>query len=382
MAVIFTYVLFDGDKDARRFAWNMAENYVTEYDTFVTYCKRAGEIRNYKRNNNSTFYQALSSIKFDGNTSDQMKEEIAKAKQILNGEPRSDGKPWKEIIIEAEKYAFFKGAIRFLFTDGDGKPKWDDFDTKWGNAQKYFDKNGVKDDKKVLLTKSLVIQCDNWREQLYDKQIFNPNAITWKWILTAKNWIVPVHNILLASNINDIDATDKNNNENVKKFITPIIKDLPFDYFINHEPDGRFYLLLGSRLCFYKPHGRDMATLDWNDWHRNEILSSLLKSKKITTDAQIGNSEFFWGLNVNFKYYYNNKDYFFQWWGTPNEKEPDVYLMKDDWNDYKKRPNPITDKDTNEAEYYCFRVDGNDDVDKFKEHLDELIKKVKNSAPF
>ncbi|MBE6339315.1 MAG: DUF262 domain-containing protein [Bacteroidales bacterium] len=299
---------------------------------------------------------------------EQVAEEIAKAKQILNGGQRTDGKTWEEIIIEAERYAFFKGAIRFLFTQKDIGDDWDDFDTKWNNAQKYFDENGVKNDIKVLLTKSLVIQCNNWNKQLYDKQIFNPNARTWKWILTVRTWIVPIHNILRASNINDIGATNEKNDENVKKFITPIIKDLPFDYFINNEPNGRFRWL-GPRLCFYKPHGRDMATLDWENWHRNKILSSLLGS--ITTGTRMGDSNFFWGRDINFKY----KDYFFQWYGNPNENELDVYLMENDWEYYKKRPNPTSDKGTDEDIYYCFRVtpDMESNTSLFIEELDRLI---------
>lgn len=305
---------------------------------------------------------------------EQVVEEIAKAKQILNGEQRSDGKTWEEVTIEAENYAFFKGAIRFLFTDGEffkggeANLNWCEFDTKWGNAQKYFDENGVKDDKKVLLTKSLVIQCDNWIGQLYDKQIFNPNANTWKLILTAKNWIVPVHNILLAININDISATNENNDEKVKEFITPILKDLPFDYFIDNEPDGRFRWL-GPRLCFYKPYGRNMATLDWENWHRNKILSSLLES--ITTGAQMGDSNLFWGWNIKFSY----KDNYFQWYGNPNEKKLDVYLMEDNRGEYKKRPNPTSDKGTDEDIYYCFRVtkDMECDTSKFIEALNKLI---------
>jgi hypothetical protein len=305
---------------------------------------------------------------------EQVAEEIVKAKQILYGAPRSEGKSWEEIIIKAENYAFFKGAIRFLFTDCEANVNWCEFDTKWGNAQEYFDENGVKDDKKVFLTKSLIIQCDNWIEQLYDKQIFNPNANTWKWILTAKNWIIPVHNILLASNLNNICATNENNDEKIKEFITPIIKDLPFDYFINNEPNGRFRWL-GPRLCFYKPYGRDMATLDWENWHRNKILSSLLES--ITTGAQMGDSNLFWGWNIKFSY----KNNYFQWYGNPNEKELDVYLMENDWADYKKRPNPTSDKGTDEDIYYCFRVtkDMESDPSKFTDALDELIKKLQIS---
>ncbi len=369
LAVIFSYVLFDGDESAMRFAWNMAENTVSGYDNFIAYCKRMKEISDiYKKERN--IYKVLVDSKFD-NTSEQLKEEIAKAKQILIGEQRSDGKAWEEIIIEAEKYAFFKGAIRFLFTDRYENPNWCIFDTKWQNAKEYFDEGGVKDDKKVFLTKSLVIQCDNWIEQLYDKQIFNPNANTWKWVLTAKNWIIPVHNILMANNINDIGATNENNDEKVKEFITPIIKDLPFDYFINNEPNGRFRWL-GPRLCFYKPYGRDMATLDWENWHRNEILSSLLES--INTEAQMGDSNLFWGWNIKFSY----KNNYFQWYGNPNEKELDVYLMENNWADYKKRPNPTSDKGTDEDIYYCFRVtkDMENDTSQFMNALNKLIEQL------
>ena len=142
LAVVFTYVLFNGDEAVTRFAWNMAENYVTGYDTFVTYCKRAREIHKFKCSNNVTFHQTLSSIEFVGNTSDQMKEEIAKAKQILNKDCelckkycKNENQTWEDAIKEAESYAFFKGAIRFLFIDGEGNINWCDFDTKWANAK-------------------------------------------------------------------------------------------------------------------------------------------------------------------------------------------------------------------------------------------------------
>ena len=368
---IFNNVLF---KRWMRVVWNIVENSGIETISAMIGAMRlidelsegAHDIYNFLSNSQ---LQVKSQF-----AKDQVVEEIAKAKQILIGEQRSDGKAWEEIIIEAEKYAFFKGAIRFLFTDRYGNPNWCIFDTKWQNAKEYFDEGGVKDDKKVFLTKSLVIQCDNWIEQLYDKQIFNPNANTWKWVLTAKNWIVPVHNILMANNINDIGATNENNDEKVKEFITPIIKDLPFDYFINNEPNGRFRWL-GPRLCFYKPYGRDMATLDWENWHRNEILSSLLES--INTEAQMGDSNLFWGWNIKFSY----KNNYFQWYGNPNEKKLDVYLMEKDWADYKKRPNPTSDKCTDEDNYYCFRVteDMKSNPLKFRDALNKLIEQLQKS---
>lgn len=89
----------------------------------------------------------LSATSFD----ERCKEEIAKAKQILGEDGKlrlyvgihqkeddSNYQTWEELIIDAEKHAFFKGAIRFLFINGNEKPFWDDFDTKWDNAKAYI----------------------------------------------------------------------------------------------------------------------------------------------------------------------------------------------------------------------------------------------------
>ena len=37
------------------------------------------------------------------------------------------GKTWKQVIDQIEREIFFKGAIRFLFTNGNGKVDWKDF---------------------------------------------------------------------------------------------------------------------------------------------------------------------------------------------------------------------------------------------------------------
>ena len=311
----------------------------------------------------ANYEEKLSDSEFDK----QCKEEIVKARQILNEEKRPDGKTWEELIIEAERFAFFEGSIRFLFRDGKGKlTDWENFDTKWENVQNYFDKNGVKDSYKVELTKKLVIQCDDWKEQLYDKQVFNPNGSTWKWILCSKNWSAPVNSIL-TKNLEDIACTSTNTDKNVAKYITPLLNDLPYEWMIKKIPTGRFRWI-DNRIAYYKPYGREFMLFDWENFKRNEILIKLIEEKVIETDKRIQDSNFFKDWNINFKY--NN--HFFQWWGSPNNKELDVYLMEDEWNDYKKRLNPTSGKGTDEDEYYCFRVTGND-VDDFKRQLDTLI---------
>lgn len=385
LAIIFTYVLFDGDKDAMRFAWNMAENYVSEYDNFVTYCKRAGEIYKFKCNKNITFCKALSDVVFDGNTSDQLKEEIAKAKQILNREQRSDGKTWKEIIIEAEKYAFFKGAIRFLFTKKDIGDDWEHFDAKWANAQEYFDKYGVKDgtenDKlyksNALLMKSLLANCDDFGKKIWWHFDFSNDAIRWKRILTSGNWRNAVDTIM------GMGVTTETTRKSIAAISEPyiyiknIVDDGLMDYVCN-EMSGAWI-----RNTYHGYHAIWISGDPASQVVLNPILSELQFEGKISyrntegRDSTIPNCRYYrcFDKNVDFKYKLNDKYYYFKWWGNPNETELDVYLTEDNWNDYEKRPNPTTDKNTEEDTYYCFGVtkEMEEEVSIFTDALDKLI---------
>jgi hypothetical protein len=399
LSVIFTYTLFDGDESAMRFAWNMAENYVSEYDNFVTYCKRAGEIGIYKRNNNLSFYQALSSIKFDGNTSDQMEEEIAKAKQILDEnetlrkyegsckkEDDSDYQTWEEIIIDAEKYAFFNGAIRFLFTKKDIGDDWNNFETKWGNAQKYFYENGVKKDTsyrdKALLMKSLLANCDNFWGKIWWHFEFSNDAIRWKRILTSNNWIAAV-DAIMGTEITDV-VTSKFIDEINDPYIKNIVDDGLMNYVCN-EMSGAWI----RNIPYYNYQAIWINGRPNNRVDLNPILSKLQFEGKISyrntegRDSTIPNCRYYrcFDKNVDFKYKFNDKYYYFNWWGNPNETKLDVYLAEDNWNGYKKRPNPTSDKGTDEDRYYCFRVtkDMESDPSKFTDALDELIKKLQIS---
>ena len=374
LAIIITYVLFDGDKNAMRFAWNMAENYVTEYDTFVTYCKRAGEISNFKRNKKITFYQALSSTDFVGNTSDQMKEEIAKAKQILFGEPRSDGKLWEEIITLAETSAFFKGAIRFLFTKEDIGDDWEHFDIKWINAQEYFDKNGVKDGKEkyksnAILMKSLLANCDDFWHKIWWHFEFSNDANRWKRILTSGNWRNAVDAIMCK------EVTTETTRESIVAISEPYIKDIIDDGLMD-------YVCTNVSGAWIRRTYHDYYAI-WQSGYPslqivlNPILAQLKSDEIIdySNKNSIENCRYYKCVdkNVDFKYKYNNKDYFFQWWGNPNEKKLDVYLMENDWLDYKKSPNPTNDKCTDEDKYYCFLVDAGMTKDIFTNKLECII---------
>ena len=372
LAVIFTYVLFEGDKDAMRFAWNMAENYVTEYDTFVTYCKRAGEIHAFKRNNNVTFYKALYSTKFVGNTSDQMKEEITKAKQILCGEPRSDGKSWEEIVTKAEISAFFKGAIRFLFTKEDIGDDWDHFDTKWINAQEYFDKNGVKDENEkfksnAILMKSLLANCDDFWHKIWWHFEFSNNANQWKRILTSVNWRNAVDAIMCKEVT--AETTGKSIDDISEPYIKNIVDDGLMDYVCKYMPGAWI------RGTYHNYHAIWQSGYPSLQIVLNPILAQLKSDKIIdySDKNSIENCRYYKCVDKSVDFEYNN--HIFRWWGNPNATELDVYLMEDNMGKYKKRPNPTSDKGTDDDKYYCFRVteDMETDTSLFTKQLDCLI---------
>lgn len=310
---------------------------------------------------------------------DQIAEEIAKAKQILgkDGELRKyngyckkedghDYQTWEEIIIGAENYAFFKGAIRFLFQNAEGKVTedgWDLFDNKLKNAKEYFDENGVKCKYKVELTKKLVIQCNDWWSQLYDKQIFNSNASTWKWLLCSANWDCQIHNILTME-LEQIQPVDFNTDSNIKQYFTPLLNELPFEWMIKNIPEGRFRWS-GPRLAYYKPYGREYILFDWHDFKRRKILSSI---EEINADNhKIINSCFYWGWDIQFLYKENK----FQWLGNN-------YVRMIENFDRCEPKIKDESKDKPEEKWYCFCAD-NIDTDNFTAKLNGLIEDYNKS---
>ena len=89
---------------------------------------------------NSLYYYNEKNLS-DSDFDERCKEEIEKARKILDefGNLRKyDGKnydTWEELISEAENYAFFNGAIRFLFRESDSYKDWSNFYAKWNNAK-------------------------------------------------------------------------------------------------------------------------------------------------------------------------------------------------------------------------------------------------------
>lgn len=295
-------------------------------------------------------YSSLRDLKIKGQEigksefDERCKEEIEKADKIIID------KTWEKCIIKAEKYFFFKGTIRFLFrNEEEEKVDWSEFFKKWKQAKKYFDNNGIKEDpnkvnkedpNKVKLTKALVLQCEDAR-QIYEKQIFNPNASTWLWILSSKDYQKAVHNILTSDNI-DCDCEEFTIFEWKKQSGDTILvkldlNNLPYEEMINKIPEGRFrYNYDIQKLGYYKKNQR-------LNKERDDILCELHKNGKINFNNEC--TKFVWGGDFDFTY----KEKSFRW-----KSDNNVCLID---NEDKK-----------------FEVDDKINKDNFTQKLGELLK--------
>ena len=203
----------------KRVIWNLAENTneSSDLNSFVGVMKMIGKLAEgcldiyaYLENNADVL---MNNFKFD-----QLKEEIDKAKQI-----NSLSSPDKETIIRAEQYAFFNGAIRFLYRNENGEEKWDGFAKKLENAQSYFENDGLKESEYPNRNKILISYCSRWDEQLKRRYLFGKKAENWRSILLDQNLCNPVHHLLSDNKSNQSIQID--NCEWLKNVITIIVNN-------------------------------------------------------------------------------------------------------------------------------------------------------------
>lgn len=363
-------------KDWMHFVWNMVENSYLDSEQSV------GAIRFFdtrlnmlqKIENNEAPDQAcdniidyLSGIDVEQMKSDvfgrrQLLEEIAKAKQI------KQNPDWKNRIHEAEKAAFFKGAIAFLFNNEKGETDWSNFDTKWKIAQKLFDKDGVKADKTVEAMQTLYSYCDDWGSQFWwNAKIFNGKASTWKEQILTKVagdnkyvYAKPVHYLLLM-------GAEPSKERKEDRRLRLLSSNSLIEHLVRENPKGQdMYIRYPHDSLYYC--GKKFGVMLYYE-SRDKCLNELLKNNKIKLLAgqnekiSIKNDDgnevdaVFWGdLNINFDYYPENaKPLHLQWYQGGSSTEYEIYLMNEDWA-YKMRPTPLEDEKGDRKRYYCFNL--------------------------
>lgn len=261
------------------------------------------------------FYIVISECnleKLTGFNSEQIFEEMAKAKQITRKAE------CEENFRKAEEFAFFKGAIRFLFRDENGKlSDFANYETKKENAKKYFDENGVKDETEkyasdVILLRAFISHLEAIPE---NECIFDNEASSWKNILLKESYSQVVNDILLGN----VEQKNSNNSEIER---------------LCNDKNLLKYLISEGFKCCRKRWIHNHYALYPNGWsngifldckERDNLLHSLEKEGQITIEKGSGQAfdDFIFGWYVVFKLCKNDEKLCFQWY--PNGT---IYLLK------------------------------------------------------
>ena len=262
---------------------------------------------------------------------EQLQEEIDKAVQICCPDEDSvlPDRPegwegewnWETAIIAAENHAFFDGAIRFLFRDADGKTDWRDFGTKWTNAQKIFDVNGLTDDYQegAKANRIILSYCDRWMDQIQsytynDKYIFGYGKDVWRNNILLKSgglYAKPIHHLLMGDEINkNLHLTDSDSfrDSAIKKLVNNDIIAKAYSKFNSSEDIYVRWIHDGFAL-----YPRNKVGIMISRDNRDEILNNLIDEGKIKLcyeNCRINSdTPMFFGWDVWFEY----EDYYFRW---------------------------------------------------------------------
>ena len=278
-------------------------------------------------------------------SSEQLLEEKEKAKQILKPqEAKLPEKPndwneekawdWEASIIEAEGYAFFNGAIRFLFRNKNGEWDWNGFSKKWENSQVLFGENGLYKNKTVLLH-YFISKFTQW--DLFWGITFDNAPSSWRSSLLHTKWNGPVDEILRSSNF----EVEPNYHSTFEGKQNAVQEELVTSTLLDHIEKGCHLNCRNDDIYILYPYN---AKADWKKYiianNRNKILSSLYGGRidspnkqtgKIYTNQKIEGCNFFWGWDIHFVYLLNDAEYEFRWqhWNYIDMYEGDKKLYED-----------------------------------------------------
>ncbi len=332
---------------------NLVANSQIDGNIFNKICKTINQIAN------ADIYLYLANGgKLNTFDNGQIEEEIAKAKQIITG-----GSVWESKIIEAEKYSFFKGAIRFLFTKESIGDDWDDFNRKWNNAKAYFKEilepnmsamNKAFDNAELLKALISRFSPENFWKLLWhnSKGVFNNNDEAWRYYLLNDNIVRPIYQLMVGErNILEL----KPSQDFAQNTIYQLSNTKLLDFVIQKIPKSWIYQYHGHKAIYPSAKG---VFLDSGIRDRVLINDMIM----LNNEDKVPGTNFLYGSNIFFQY---KQQYYFIYYSNNT-----VCLMNDNWEGKKLKNQE--NSDTPENNFY-FPVDEKETEEFFLHKLDCLI---------
>lgn len=350
----------DGDDDAlrnwMRVVWNIVENAnINTIPSMIGCLKLVNELA--EHSHNILAFLSNPDIKILSDFADeQVREERMKARKLIHDER------WEEWILQAEKMVWLKGRIMVLFHDGDAT-----------SIERFKDRLTILEAVfKTAQTRTYYLQ---------------------KILLSRYNAKLPEHVIDLSDN-------DANKKLLLTRFLSDCFRSIDKNVIVHN--DNAWISDLTQSSLLENSRGKLVGSKDgvavlWGTsgcrWvsFGNSVWGNVILGKRrnliVTTpgiemedsSGIVPNTDFVCGRNVNFRY----KEYWFQWWGVPNEAEYDVYLLRRDWRKHEDDPWMYHVEDASQTgdkrELYCFRVFSTDNCTSFAEKLDTLISELENA---
>lgn len=268
----------------------------------------------------------------NGAVAERMREEKNKAEKILDennnlthyvGKHKIEGKTsltWEDIIIDAENYGFFKGGIRFLFTNASGEICWEDFDTKYENVKKYFSCDAAMDEavqkpySAAHLLKSLIshFSVDNYGSVLYGNyRVFNNKQSTWMYYLLNSAIKAPVHQLLMG--VVSVKSIKPKYAE--EQYLYLLSNTGLLDYITEHLPKSWIRDGYNGHYAIYPSSTGVFLNAD----RRDSFFA--LDDIEVEDGAKVPDTDLYFGTNISFKF----EDNYYRWYF--NDK---IYLLDRD----------------------------------------------------
>ncbi|NMA25926.1 MAG: hypothetical protein GX936_09725, partial [Clostridiales bacterium] len=338
-------------KDWLRVVWNIVENAnINSISSMIGCMRLIASIASHSHNILNYLAEAHENdIKSDF-AKEQIREEALKARKI-----QSDGE-WEGPILEAEKMPCLKGRIGVLFQNREAT-ELNLFKQRLALLESILN---LSQDNPYYLQKVLL---SRWDSAGLSKTIdLSENDRDKKKLLTdtLSDCFRKIENNSIVINknewVNDLCQTDLlvHSRGKIVSFKTGVVV---------------LWATSGQRWVFWGNYIKGNVILG----RRRKLLTATDDIQLANENMRVGRTSFVSGRNIEFSF----GGHWFQWKGTPNHEEADVYLLKDNWKDesnniYQKHPDD-PEKSGNGKQYYCFRVGMEEDVQSFKDKLSALI---------